>query len=733
MADAGVDAGPCCYGVIKSYNERRGFGFVACEETAASYGRDVYLSKEEVSQMNDKLSKDASASAAPDASAALKEGDFVSFQVQKSTEGYPQAVCARRLRRLRGAVLHGTLPRDGGEGKIVVKGDGREGAEASTGPDPELRRLMGAEVRVRQADCGQLRLVPGDEVVFSCQTARDEVPEGASPVLEAQLVELLWTPRTSGSGASAILGCFTLELPRTAEPTAEGEQPLHLGAPAMLDGHALVDRVVLSGLPGDLDVPELMRLFSKLGATDAIVTDTEDESASSLRFASVTFPGPIDVARMLVRAAHTINAQGTTHLARLLSHRDGVIALPPLPAPTLSVADGSALLVQWQQVGLAAGYLVELRPKGTNAPWASVGVASGHLEDSDNLPAGLLGPQCAACNVSSISADTLYEARVIYYSSWGCRSQASASSVPCSLPGSSSDSATVGTYDQMPSAVAVPSPTANESMAPLLPMSLLSTGGAETEAQYASMMQAGLLGSMPMASLQPDLSGPMLTMPSSSQLPVNASAATALPAAAPGWRFPNGTILPPPAAPELIPYEEASRSVCIQWPTVVHATAYTVELLEEGTTTPERFTRAVPEILPEALVELRVGNLNPGAYAACVRCVAPCGSESAPSAWSFLPPLWVPPAPSLGMGWQPGLPVQAPLSGLQPIEPTLAGLQGGSAALLSTSPSAQTSTSQPPPPPSAPPSWPASSQPVGSPGSPAPAAGSVEDEALVLD
>merc|ERR1719223_1181645 len=34
-------------GVVKSYNDRRGFGFVACTETAAKFGRDVYMPKAE--------------------------------------------------------------------------------------------------------------------------------------------------------------------------------------------------------------------------------------------------------------------------------------------------------------------------------------------------------------------------------------------------------------------------------------------------------------------------------------------------------------------------------------------------------------------------------------------------------------------------------------------------------------------------------------------------------------
>merc|ERR1712061_755994 len=38
-----------------------------------------------------------------------------------------------------------------------------------------------------------------------------------------------------------------------------------------------------------------------------------------------------------------------------------------------------------------------------------------------------------------------------------------------------------------------------------------------------------------------------------------------------------------------------------------------------------------------ALMDLRVDGLQPGTYAACVRCVAPCGCESACSPWAILP------------------------------------------------------------------------------------------------
>jgi len=736
-ADAESEGGPSYYGIIKSYNERRGFGFVACEETARSFGRDVYLSKDEAALLAKEPVVGSSAPAPiEDGQPPLKEGDFVQFQVQRSLEGYPQAVNARRLRRLRGSVTHGTLPRDGSEGKIVVKGDGKD-VEAAMPIDPEIQHLIGAEVRVRQADCGQLRLVPGDEVIFCCAAARD------SDVLEAQLVELLWTSRTSGS----ILGCFTLELPRTLDPPADGDEQRPVApaqAPALLDGHALVDRVLLAGLPYDLEVPELMRLFQKLGASEAVVTTSESDDADACRFASVSFSGPVEIARFLGRAAHTINEQGSTSLARLGPHREGVVVLPALPKPTLSVSEGGALMVQWTQVSLAAGYLVELRPKGTDVPWASVGVATGHLEDSaGNLPAGLLGPQCAACRVNCLSPDVPYEARVTYYTSWGCRSQASAASPACSVNGGSA-------AQQAPSALPAEAPA--PSSPPTLPPSMeavppLVASPMEVPSSAALGVAASVTSGAPTV-LPPAVSatpGSALEMPTSmaggtsaASNAAAAAAAAALSAGTPGWRCAHGAVIPPPAVPELVPYEEVSRSVCIQWPTVVHATAYTVELLEEGSNSAERFTRAVPEILPEALVELRVGNLNPGAYAACVRCVAPCGCESAPSAWSFLPPLWLPPPHStLGLGWQPGAPAEVqPISGMQgqldglsamaaPHQPaylptqtllaTSPSLPGAPPAASATAPGGAPPTSappaaapsQPPPPPTAPPAWPA--------------------------
>lgn len=77
-------------------------------------------------------------------------------------------------------------------------------------------------------------------------------------------------------------------------------------------------------------------------------------------------------------------------------------------------------------------------------------------------------------------------------------------------------------------------------------------------------------------------------------------------------------------------------SICLQWPTVVHATGYVVEITNQATMGSQRFMRAMlAETSLPPLVDLQVEGLQPGTYAACIRCVAPCGCESAASPWSF--------------------------------------------------------------------------------------------------
>jgi len=101
------------------------------------------------------------------------------------------------------------------------------------------------------------------------------------------------------------------------------------------------------------------------------------------------------------------------------------------------------------------------------------------------------------------------------------------------------------------------------------------------------------------------------------------------------WRCIHNNIVIPPTAPEILASGDNYCSVCVQWPTVIHATAYVVELFDQGTMASQRFVRGTPAgILPQ-LVDLRVDGLQTSTCAASVRCVAPCGCESVSSPWSF--------------------------------------------------------------------------------------------------
>lgn len=158
--------------------------------------------------------------------------------------------------------------------------------------------------------------------------------------------------------------------------------------------------------------------------------------------------------------------------------------------------------------------------------------------------------------------------------------------------------------------------------------------------------------------------------------------------ALPDWRCIHGGIVIAAAAPEMVALGENGSSLHIQWPTVVHAHAYVVELLDQCSGVSQRFVRAAAtESLP-VLTDLRIDGLRPGSYAAHVRTMAPCGCESACSPWAVLPFAWVSPC---GM---PDLASAAASNMLPPSAPA---------------PVNAVFEDLCPPPPSAPPSWPATS------------------------
>lgn len=671
-------------GVVKSYNDRRGFGFLACSETAERYGRDVYMPKAEAAQAALEAAIANGESVPPLPVAPLPEGekpppqprlaeeDLVGFRVRLSVEGYPQAAEVKKFKKLWGVVVR--VPTDESLGAIAS-------AEAK-----ELYRIE--EVLVRRVACGQIRLVVGDEVQFCVTLDYGEEGSGVASgggAAEAKLVSLANTSRPAGS----VLGCFSLDLPRTGG----GE-----GAPTRpnlsLHCHAFGDKLILAGLPADLEEAELMRFFSKQGASGTIVAH-----ARACSFASVTFPSITEVARFLSRVFHAFPDEKETALARLipLIPSRSTALLPALPAPSLGQAEeANSLLVVWSPLVLAVAYKVELRPSGTEGSWTAV--ESGN--DSADGGNTRFDVNCSSCKVAGLQLGASYEARVSYFTECGTMSEASEASPICivgaspPLLGTNSGLGAAEGFGQQPGWG--PPPMAPVDMSGFAPNPYMPPPMAGYDFAGAGLPPLGFEGMPPLYdSYAPPLPGPM------------------------SWRSPTGLVVPPPAAPEVLAADEFGFAVSVQWPAVLQASAYVVELREVGSAACERFVRSAPEAKLGTLVELRVGGLKPGpppgrVYVAQVRTVAPDGSESEPSPPGISGPL--PSLPSsgpdaaanaLGSGlsadaapWFPGAPLDA---SSQDAKMT----QSMEAAPMSQAPAANVTNWAPPP-------WLGQLQPVGS-------------------
>lgn len=375
------------FGALKSYNERRGFGFIACAETAAEFGRDVYMTKEAALEAaEDMLARTQVSCNSETTKVKLAEGDLVRFTMKLSIEGFPQAGEVRCLQKFRG--------------KVIRSPSQEEGSKPGRVKSEDVAALNGTgEVLVSQEACGHVRLLPGDEVSFC-------IPD-LEGVLEAKLVMLEQSDRPTGS----VLGCCVLHLPRPFEGQA--------AAPLSLDCHGFSNKLILSGLPADVGEAELMRFFAKQGATKVIAAH-----ARACSFASVDFPSMRELATFLGRNKHTFSDDKVkeTHIAELQEQVHSCHPrLPALPAPTVSPGDGTgSILVEWTTLQLAAGYFVELRPAGTAEEWA--------LVDVDGSKGFDVSTSC--CKVNGLCPGFAYEARASYVSACGCQSEASDASQP---------------------------------------------------------------------------------------------------------------------------------------------------------------------------------------------------------------------------------------------------------------------------------------------------------------
>ena len=75
-------------------------------------------------------------------------------------------------------------------------------------------------------------------------------------MLEGKLAEL----RATGRKSSVLMGCISFEIPR----------PLGV---CYLRGHALLDRIVLAGVPFDMKAEEIQRVFQDFGGKDGASKD----------------------------------------------------------------------------------------------------------------------------------------------------------------------------------------------------------------------------------------------------------------------------------------------------------------------------------------------------------------------------------------------------------------------------------------------------------------------------
>jgi cold shock CspA family protein len=559
-------------GVVKSYNERRGFGFLACDETAKRYGRDVYLSKVE------------SQSALKDDDDTLKEGDHVVFAVVPSEEGFPQAAAVQRLHLVQGTVLSFCKQQGG-----IVALNADAGVPGTS------------EVVVKASDCGCLELFPGDEISFCIESAGDGVS-----IAEAKLLRLLKTCRPP----CALLSCFNLVFPRLVP----NEQ--HALYDVVLSGHAFGTCICLSGLPADLGELEVSKLFGRFGVTQVTVVHSRNSSLASIQFPDVT-----SVARFLTGTTHAFTDQSSTKplVAQIRKNEaPGAESLPALSAPSMVAGDSSGVLICWEPLNLAASYTVEIRTVGAEG-WSPVDCV-GRVQPAG--AAASLPPQQSCLAVAGLTAGAAYEARVSYLASCGCAGAPSDPSVPCMAGW---PNAAPMLPSALPTDPALGYPQAHTSMFASSPCSQLQTASMQMHGAVSAhtVQPAPAPQQMPYSFYMPETAP---QYPSTCEAPVHLQ---------PGTLQATGScpILPPPRQPELR-IAGTGTAVSAHWHSVgPYATSYVVELRENATAASNRFVRIAPEGM--CALELCIQGLVPGrSYTVCVRGVGKDGIEGPPSTWS---------------------------------------------------------------------------------------------------
>lgn len=217
-------------GLIKSFNARRGFGFIVCDETAEEYRRDVFISKAE----RDRNS--------------LYEGDPCVFELQFSVEGHPQAVNVDKIQRYQGRVIGYTYDSGYTHDRLLQLGPIDRNGWPNGKNTPEIY--------ASKADTGICVLYPNDKISFQVMN-RDQ----SAGRMMAGMILLQDT-----ASSSSLSSCFEVE------------------APLFCRGHTIGNEVYLR-LPQGLDVELLKKVLPKIGASNISISD--DLSSARASFASL--------------------------------------------------------------------------------------------------------------------------------------------------------------------------------------------------------------------------------------------------------------------------------------------------------------------------------------------------------------------------------------------------------------------------------------------------------------
>ena len=373
-------------GIVKWFNESRGFGFVECDGGNGEFGRDVFLSR---------IEKEGE---------GLTQGDYVSFQVRMSPEGHPQSSDCKKLQRFKGRItqLEDKNAENSHDGMVQIASD-------------MVKNIMkDKKIVLDRKDCVHLILHVDDNVEFCL----DRDPNH-DDILHAKFLCMM----PNANLPDRLSGHFTLEI-----LDGMGGVPKDLKEPLVLDCHAFGKRLTLGGLQLNMTQEDLLDFFEKYGSIHARV--------QRQGFGFVVF-NTEELLLDLINGKHR-EETGSIRFRLLPPREENCPRLPSmLPPNPLVVPDVTwisskirktlknedlILGVQWHPVDMATCYTVQIRALD-NQEWQYVDAITGTIKpkavNSARFPSN--ANQCAVTGLRPVE----YQFRIFYYVKTDCFSIAS--------------------------------------------------------------------------------------------------------------------------------------------------------------------------------------------------------------------------------------------------------------------------------------------------------------------